>query len=283
MPVITPDIQLMNLLGQAKALETDAYNLLTSETCTAEDVQKAERIQADAETLKSRASSLSLMSNPLWSVDQSLDSVSGLTDEQQLRLTDVLDRWLSALEQGTPLAQQKLLADHPDLAPTLQKYFHSLADLHEMAGSSLISTSGKLRMALDLVLPRGAAGADESLESFVVRRLGREVFDRLAQPLVGGIYGADPALLSLRATMPRFVELEASHRSVILGLRARQRAALERTAGKASGARYGLFAAFRHGMQVLVDALVKQLDGAVETHSLVTAICLLYTSDAADE
>lgn len=75
----------------------------------------------------------SLMSNPLWAVDQSLDSVSELTDEQQLRLTDVLDRWLSALEQGTPLAQHKLLADHPDLAPTLQKYFHSLADLHEMA------------------------------------------------------------------------------------------------------------------------------------------------------
>lgn len=75
----------------------------------------------------------SSMSNPLWSVDQSLDSVSELTDEQQLRLTDVLDRWLSALEQGTPLAQHKLLADHPDLAPTLQKYFLSLADLHEMA------------------------------------------------------------------------------------------------------------------------------------------------------
>ena len=75
----------------------------------------------------------SLMSNPLWAVDQSLDSVSELTDEQQLRLTDVLDRWLSALEQGTPLAQHKLLADHPDLATTLQKYFHSLADLHEMA------------------------------------------------------------------------------------------------------------------------------------------------------
>ncbi len=77
--------------------------------------------------------SSALMSNPLWSVDQSLDSVSELTDDQQLRLTDVLDRWLSALEQGTPLAQDKLLADHPDLATALQKYFHSLADLHEMA------------------------------------------------------------------------------------------------------------------------------------------------------
>jgi tetratricopeptide (TPR) repeat protein/tRNA A-37 threonylcarbamoyl transferase component Bud32 len=75
----------------------------------------------------------SLMSNPLWSVDQSLAAVSELTDEQQLRLTDVLDRWLAALEHGTPLAQHQLLAEHPDLAATLQKYFQSLADLHEMA------------------------------------------------------------------------------------------------------------------------------------------------------
>ncbi len=145
-------------------------------------------------------------------------------------------------------------------------------DFSQMAHSSLVSTSGKLRMALDLALPRGTQGADESLESFVVRRLGRETFDRLAQPLVGGIYGADPALLSLRATMPRFLELEDEQRSVILGLRARQKASLERAAGPASGARYGLFAAFRQGMQVLIDALVQQLDGAVETHSLVTAI-----------
>lgn len=142
----------------------------------------------------------------------------------------------------------------------------------DMARSPLVSTGGKLRMALDLALPRGHAGADESLESFVVRRLGRETFERLAQPLVGGIYGADPARLSLRATMPRFVELEAEHRSVVLGLRARQKQALERGAGKASGARYGLFAAFRRGMQTFTDALVKSLDGSVETQSMVTAL-----------
>ncbi len=145
-------------------------------------------------------------------------------------------------------------------------------DFGQMASTPLLSTHGKLRMALDLALPRGHAGADESLESFVVRRLGRETFERLAQPLVGGIYGADPARLSLRATMPRFLDLETAHRSVSLGLRARQREAVERGAGPASGARYGLFAAFRRGMQTFVDALVKQLDGAVETQSIVTSL-----------
>jgi oxygen-dependent protoporphyrinogen oxidase len=146
-----------------------------------------------------------------------------------------------------------------------------------MLRSPLLSAKGKLRMGLDLLLPRGAglrarASDDESLESFVVRRLGRETLDHLAQPLVGGVYGADPASLSLRATMPRFLELERSHRSVILGLRARQRAAAAQGQGGASGARYGMFVAFREGMQELVDALASRLDGALQLERAVTAI-----------
>src|SRR5207244_11487415 len=73
--------------------------------------------------------------------------------------------------------------------------------------SGLFSWPGKLRMAFDLVLPRGIAD-DESLGAFVRRRLGREALERVAQPLVAGIYTADPDDLSLTATMPRFPELE---------------------------------------------------------------------------
>jgi oxygen-dependent protoporphyrinogen oxidase len=144
-------------------------------------------------------------------------------------------------------------------------------DLVEMAKSPIVSRRGKLRMLGDLVLPRGGS-ADESLESFVVRRLGREVFDRLAQPLVGGIYGADPKKLSLAATMPRFVEMEHSHRSLIRGVTARQKEAAEKAAGQASGARYGMFAAFDGGMQTLIDALVAELGARIETRALVTAV-----------
>src|SRR3989441_7581643 len=79
-------------------------------------------------------------------------------------------------------------------------------------------------MAFDLVLPRGIAD-DESLGAFVRRRLGREALERVAQPLVAGIYTADPDDLSLSATMPRFAELETRERSIILGLwRANRRA-----------------------------------------------------------
>jgi oxygen-dependent protoporphyrinogen oxidase len=165
--------------------------------------------------------------------------------------------------RGAYIVHQGELVRVPDgfsmMAPT---------NLAAMLRSPLLSPRGKLRMGLDLVLPRGKGTDDESLESFVVRRLGRETLEHLAQPLVGGIYGADPASLSLRATMPRFLELERDHRSLILGLRERARKAGE----SASGARYGMFVAFREGMQELVDALAQQLPGAIHTGCPATAI-----------
>ncbi len=143
-------------------------------------------------------------------------------------------------------------------------------DFRAMARSPLLSWPGKLRMALDLVLPRADVQDDESLESFVVRRFGRETLDALAQAMVGGIYGADPKLLSLRATMPRFLDLEQEYGSVILGLRAKQRAAAAEAA--ASGARYGMFVAFRGGMQEFIDALAARVGSAIETERPVQAV-----------
>ena len=122
--------------------------------------------------------------------------------------------------------------------------------------SSLFSWPGKLRMALDLVLPRGMSGGDETLGAFVRRRLGREALERVAQPLVAGIYTADPDELSLGATMPRFLELERRERSVILALwRASRRAPMAGT----SGARWSLFVTFAGGMSELTDALARRL------------------------
>ena len=117
--------------------------------------------------------------------------------------------------------------------------------------SPVVSWPGKARMLLDLALPRRRSTGDESLASFVRRRLGREALERLAQPLLGGIYGADPERLGLAATMPQFLDMERTQRSVIRALLARRQ--------QASGARYGLFLSFRDGMQTLVDALAAHL------------------------
>ncbi len=129
--------------------------------------------------------------------------------------------------------------------------------------SSLFSWRGKLRAMLDLVLPRAPRRDDESLASFVTRRLGYEVLERVAQPLISGVYSADPEQLSLRATMPRFLEMEEEHGSVIKAMLYEHRAAKKRQ-GADSGARYSLFVSFKEGMQTLVDALAARLtEGAV--------------------
>lgn len=147
------------------------------------------------------------------------------------------------------------------------------ADLGALARSPILSLQGKLRAACELVVPRGPAGQDdESLQSFVVRRLGRELFDNMAQPLAGGIYGADPSKLSLRATMPRFLDYERDYGSVIRGVRLKQLEAKNGDAQATSGARYGLFAAFRGGMQAFIDALERQLGARLMTRRTVTSI-----------
>jgi oxygen-dependent protoporphyrinogen oxidase len=125
--------------------------------------------------------------------------------------------------------------------------------------SPIIGWPGKLRMALDLVLPRRRADLpEESLAEFVRRRLGREALERIAQPLVSGIYTADPEQLSLRATMPQFLEMERDHRSLILAMRQR---AKEQAVAAARGPRYGLFASLTGGLQTLVDRLLERLRG----------------------
>jgi oxygen-dependent protoporphyrinogen oxidase len=129
--------------------------------------------------------------------------------------------------------------------------------------SGIFSWMGKARMALDLILPRRAeanGSNDESLAQFVRRRLGREALERMAQPMVGGIYTADPEQLSLRATMPRFLEMERKHRSLIRGMWKRGREQSEAASRGTSGARYGLFLSFDEGMRTLVDALVAELE-----------------------
>ncbi len=129
--------------------------------------------------------------------------------------------------------------------------FHLLAPsrVWPFIATDIFSLTGKIRMAADLLLPRQNGTEDESLASFVRRRLGREALERMAQPMVGGIYTADPETLSLRATLPRFLDMEREHRSVIL--------AMMRQGQKAgtSGARYSLFLSFDRGMEVLVKAL----------------------------
>ena len=137
----------------------------------------------------------------------------------------------------------------------------------------ILSPIGKMRLAWEYFVPRRADGnGDESLGAFVRRRLGREVFDRLVQPLVAGIYTADPERLSLAATLPRFIEMERTHGSLIRGA-LRERSAVGAGAAQASGARYSLFVTLREGLSSLVEAIAARLPaGAVRRNAKVSRL-----------
>ncbi len=121
----------------------------------------------------------------------------------------------------------------------------------------ILSLKGKFRAGLDLLIPRRKSTEDESIGNFVIRRLGQEALDRLAQPMIAAIYGGDPMHLSLLATFPRFRRMEEEHGSVIRALwaAARRRSGADRSAATASGPRYGLFMSFDTGLQLLVETL----------------------------
>lgn len=117
----------------------------------------------------------------------------------------------------------------------------------------LLSPAGKARVILERFVP-SRGGTDESLESFVVRRLGREAFERLVQPLAAGIWTADPAKLSMAAACPEFFAMERRSGSLWAGERARATGA-----ATATGARYGQFLTLTSGMQTLPDRLAAWL------------------------
>ena len=136
--------------------------------------------------------------------------------------------------------------------------------------SPLLSWRGKLRMLAEYFVPARRDGADESLADFVCRRFGREAFERLVQPLVGGIYTADPEKLSLKATLPRFIDMERTQGSLIRAAIAERRHRQTQETGT-SGARYGLFVSLPNGIQELMTALIEQVK-TYATIQLQTAV-----------
>ncbi len=120
-----------------------------------------------------------------------------------------------------------------------------------------IGPLGKARMLLEPWVPVRRQDGDESVGHFIRRRFGSEALKRIGQPMIGGIYTADPDKLSLQATFPKFLEMEREHRSVIRAL------AKNKTVAAASGPRYQLFTTYRKGMRTLIDALQSKISGRV--------------------
>ncbi len=122
-----------------------------------------------------------------------------------------------------------------------------------------LSWPGKMRLAGEFFVKARKSNEDESLESFVVRRLGREAFENLVEPIVSGIFTADPTTLSMQATMPQFLEMERRCGGLIRGHLAARKADAKAAARRASGARYEQFRAPKSGMNDWIDGIVSAL------------------------
>lgn len=120
----------------------------------------------------------------------------------------------------------------------------------------LLSIAGRLRVLAERWVPP-RTGGEESLQAFATRRLGREAFERLVQPLASGIWTADPARLGMAAACEEFLDLERQHGSLWAGERARLRS--QPRVAEAAGARYGQFVSFVAGMETLPARLVERL------------------------
>ena len=135
--------------------------------------------------------------------------------------------------------------------------------------SPLFSLRTKMRMAAEWFHPPHKASADETVAEMVERHYGPEMVDRLADPLLSGVYGGEASQLSVRAVLPRFAEMEAKHGSLGRAMLA----AHKKMAGSARRPAPPLFTSLKEGMQQMVGALVSQLDAnALRTSSPVQSV-----------
>jgi oxygen-dependent protoporphyrinogen oxidase len=140
--------------------------------------------------------------------------------------------------------------------------------------SPLFSWSTKLRMARELLHPPRPMQSDETVAQLVERHFGAEVVDRLADPLLSGVYGGDAARLSARAVLPRFVEMEEKYGSLSRAMLA----AHKKMMATRKHPPPPLFTSLRDGMQQMVDAIAARLDH--ESIRLRTHILRVYPEDA---
>jgi oxygen-dependent protoporphyrinogen oxidase len=196
-----------------------------------------------------------------WAVDLALEL--GLAE--QLLGTNDAARRVYVLTKGKPVLMPEGVFL---LVPTKFKPF---------VLSPLISPLGKLRMGLDLFIPARKDDKDEALGDFVTRRLGSEATDKIAEPLMSGIYNAEAERQSLLATFPRFREMEVAHGSLIRGMLAGKAEARRNRAGgnarsSAGGRPTSTFVSFVAGTEEIVGALTRRLGARLRTGVHVSGV-----------
>ena len=183
------------------------------------------------------------------------------------------DSWVAAKPHATKLAKavnlgDELMGTRPDTRKVhivWQRKLHLMpegailgvpTEWSPFAKTDLLGWDAKLRAGLDLLVPKRVwhADEDESIAAFVSRRLGPEITERLAGPLLGGIFAGDAESLSARACVPQLVEAEQQHGSLIVAMRALRRKRMAAGGGEASA-----FTSLKRGVGDLVVNVAHRL------------------------
>ncbi|KLU02557.1 Protoporphyrinogen IX oxidase, aerobic, HemY [Rhodopirellula islandica] len=161
------------------------------------------------------------------------------------------------LLRPNPLGRGAMIARGNQLIPIPEGFvLMRPTKLGSMLTTSLLSLSGKFRLLRERLIPRrDDSVTDESVGSFVRRRLGEECLDNIVAPLVAGIYTADVDRLSMAATMKPIWDMETNDGSLAKATLRRIRTGEDSTEQASSGARYEKFRAFPNGMKQWIDTL----------------------------
>jgi oxygen-dependent protoporphyrinogen oxidase len=209
------------------------------------------------------------------------------------------DSWVATKPHATRLAKavglgDELIGTRPDTRKVYILFRNALHPIPEglvlgiptevapFASSTLFDIDTKLRAALEPLIPRKMfrGDDDESIGAFVTRRLGADIKDRIAGPLLGGIFAGDADGLSVRACVPQFVEAEAKHGSLVLAMRAMRKARKESAAAREGGAEPSTFVSLKRGVGDLVTCVAHRLrDASLMTGTPATALRRLPAND----
>ena len=149
--------------------------------------------------------------------------------------------------------------------------------------SNLLSLSGRLRIIGEMFAPKGS-GEDETLASFAKRRLGKEAYEKLIDPMASGIYAGDPEKMSLKSCFLKVYNLEQKYGSLIKGMLKLQKEA-KKTGKKVGAGPGGVLTSFYDGMGMMIDALSGILGGRLRTGTRAVSVdkqkdnYLVYLSD----
>lgn len=138
-------------------------------------------------------------------------------------------------------------------------------DLPAFRKSDLFTLGGKLRMAVEQYIPPKDDDEDESLADFITRRLGAEALDKLGEPLLAGVFNADPDKQSMLATFPNFRKIERDYGSLIKGMRAIQ-------ARQTAQSSEPPLVSFKGGMETFAKALSENLTCDIQLNAPVQTI-----------